>query len=262
VYNLSRIDWDLFFSATWARVGVPIPSRRKYWFSFLRSLADHVGVHYKRLLWLLRTENGEVGGLSHHHALVAGLPHHVCHEGLCYWCQETWEHQGPLVSRRAVRLIRGEVTLTWEKLSRDCGSARVRIYDPSLGALVYSSPAGEEESVSIYSPVNGANRYEAGKFGEAQSVEWSLSLIRFVGRQRRYGCFAKSTQSRQRPVECPLPQSVACGKSGSTFLPVNEPLAITGATICPPGLLGIAAKVTRYSGCLTKQCPIKKSGTQ
>jgi len=226
---LSKVDWNLFWSATWARQKVPLLLRRKYWFSFVRALADHVGLHYRRVLWLLRTENGEIGGLSHQHALIAGLPHHVCTPWLLSWCHEFWETQGPLVLRRGVRVKHGAPVLTWEKLSRDCGSSRMRIYDPSMNALDYSSPDGEEGSVSSYSSVNGANSYETRKFGEAQSVEWSLSLVRLLGRQRRYGCSAMSIQSRQREVGDLSPKTIARGKSGPTCA-VNDALAITEPT--------------------------------
>lgn len=229
MHMLSLVEWNLFFSATWARESVPLLLRRKYWFSIVRSIAEHCGLHFDRVLWLLRTENGEVGGLSHHHALFAGLPQHVCNLGLCYWIQETWEHQGRLVQRRGTRLRNGRTELTWEFLSRDCGSCRVRIYDSSLDALDYSTPGGVEAGVSGNSPENGANCYETRKFGVAQSVEWSLSLVRLLGRQRRYGYSAKGIQSRQRVVEPLSPLAASCGKSGSTCA-VKVPLAITEAT--------------------------------
>lgn len=228
VFNLSRIEWSLFVTLTWAREHVPQSVQRKYWFAILRKVAKWSGVHFERVLWILRTEFGEIGHRAHWHSVIGGLPPHILTEGLCYAMQETWEHFEPLVWRRGTRLIVGVPTLTWEHLSRNCGSARCRIYNPELNGLDYSSPDSEGWQALSDSSVKGANRYEAMKFGQAAAVEYSLSLIRkFSGRRWRHGRFERCpVQSRQSGVGVLSPKSSRVDISGSTS-PESTEAAIT-----------------------------------
>lgn len=231
VYNLSKVDWSLFVTLTWARERVGPGAKRKHWFSLVREIARLSGIHFSRVLWMLRTEYGEIGHLEHYHSVIGGLPHRVLKPWLCYAVQEIWEHQGQLVRRRNIR----HGLIVWELLSRDCGMARVRIYDPKMNGLDYSAPdfyeSGVEDRVSVDSSVKGANRYEANKFGGADVVEYSLSLIRLLGRASVASWLARAVtvQDRQSGAgEVLLPS--AGEKSGFTF-EGDKALAITDASL-------------------------------
>src|SRR4051812_31129149 len=100
VYALSRIEWQLFVSFTFVRERMPASVCRAYWFAWLRAVARIYGVHFKRVLWFLRSEFGEVGGRYHYHALVSGLPSHGLNDHANLRLMRLWEQQRPLVNRK------------------------------------------------------------------------------------------------------------------------------------------------------------------
>lgn len=200
-FLLSRVQWDLFVSLSW-RVEPSQDRARKYWFMLVRQIAEWSGLHFGDVLWLLRFELGETTGRGHYHALVGGLPHHVLYERLCKVIEQAWLHFRPLVTA----YYRENGKRKKEQVSKYCGLADVRIYDPVLNALDYSCPSGQEGGLYSDSSVNGANRYEANKFGGAAWVEYSLSLIRALdcaGRPGLDGRFVPTAfQAVQKPVGC------------------------------------------------------------
>jgi hypothetical protein len=248
VYNLSSLEWQLFVTLTKARDNARPGALRKHWFSLCRRIACYGGIHFRELLWMLRIENGEIGDRFHFHALVGGLPPHVPTLSLCYAIQEWWEHSVPLVVRQASRLVDGKPIGRFEMLSRDCGMARVRIYDPSMNGLDYNSPDSEEGKASTRSPVNGANRYEATKFGGASSVEYSKSVCERLQRIRRWSYSAsRAVQLGQGTVRRPALNAGQHVNSGDTK-EQSLNLAITGSPVlnqqkvkpAPDGALKIA----------------------
>jgi len=172
---LAKVPWGVFLTLSFAVENMPEVLRRKYFFAFLREVASGVGLHFHRLLWLLRPENGEQTGRRHYHALVGGLPQHVLTPRYCLTLMAVWEHQRPLVLRVGPR---GKP----QQLSKYCGMARVRIFNPSLDGLDYCLPSGGEARSSGWS-LSGANSYEANKFGGATEVETSESLRGFFHAQ-------------------------------------------------------------------------------
>jgi len=73
VYALGRMEWQMFLTLTFARI-VPQVQRRLYWFAFVRAVARVYNLHFNRLVWLLRSEHGEMTGRFHYHALFRGIP--------------------------------------------------------------------------------------------------------------------------------------------------------------------------------------------
>ena len=53
---------------------MPDHHRTKMWFALSRTLAKWQHVHFSKLLWVLRTEQGEKTGRTHFHCLIGGLP--------------------------------------------------------------------------------------------------------------------------------------------------------------------------------------------
>lgn len=210
-FNLSKLEWDLFVTLSWVKLNLSTGERRKYWFSWLRALAERVGVHFRALRWILRTEFGETTAREHYHAVIGGLPGHSLNRALTAFLTFTWEQQGPLTWRATGRIKKSGKPAV-ELLSAHCGSARVRLYNPALNGLEYSLPQEGEDAGGLgLSTVNGtiagANRYEVAKFSGAMSVEYSLSVLRLLdaGRRWRSGWSAKSVQSEHRPVSPALP---------------------------------------------------------
>jgi hypothetical protein len=74
IYALSLIEWQLFASLTFKSEKLPDAVRIKMFFALMREQADNFGVHFKQMIWCLRTEAGEATGRLHLHAIIAGLP--------------------------------------------------------------------------------------------------------------------------------------------------------------------------------------------
>jgi len=156
---VSRVDWQFFSTLTFKgkvpRQGVQASA----FFALLRTTANDFGVHFKRLLWVLRFESGEVTGREHLHALIAGLPAHAVSEKTCFAMMSYWERLGG-------------------------GMARIRVYDPSLGGVDYIVDSVGEQSLrglangSLDSTTDRsrANSYEVGKFGGNCEVMFSHSM--------------------------------------------------------------------------------------
>lgn len=223
VQVLARIPWDLFCTFTFMRENMPEGLRRKYYFSFLRLLSGDVAVHFKRLLWMLRPENGESTGRRHYHALISGIPKHVLTKRLCLVLMSQWEHQKPLVLRKAV-------DGNFRMLSLLCGMARIRIYEPGMDGLDYVIPEDWEVAAVLRKDRHGANAYEANKFGGVQTVEFSESLIKYLRnqapwwsdrRKRESGKVetrAKTIQCRQRVVSDSSPPIGADDRNSPALL--------------------------------------------
>jgi hypothetical protein len=192
---------------------MPEVLRRKYFFAFLRELASGVGLHFLSLLWLLRPENGEQTGRRHYHALVGGLPQHVLSDRYCLRLMAVWEHQRPLVRRIGPD---GKP----QELSKFCGMARIRIFNPSLDGLEYCLPSHGKEARSSGWSLSGANSYEANKFGGSTEVELSQSTAAYLkARQRRYWL-----------------GDARCGQNGSSADSVNTTQRSVSLSQCVPAL--------------------------
>ncbi len=217
---LARVPWSLFCSFTFVRENMPEGLRRRYFFSFLRICAGDVGIHFHRLLWMLRPEAGEITGRRHYHALIGGIPPHVLTPRLCLRLMAQWEHQKPLAKRRGPD---GKL----RELSRFCGMPRIRIFSPDLDGLDYLLPDGSEGGDSGYS-LSGANSYESKKFGGLETVELSESLGGFFRAQWKRGgarhdqaadlALCGVVQSRQREVSAS--HSCVCARESVSPAPL------------------------------------------
>jgi hypothetical protein len=125
--------------------------------------ADNFGVHFKKLIWCLRREDGELTGRGHLHALIAGLPPHAMTTATCFSFMKIWEQLGG-------------------------GMARVSLYSPLLDGVGYVLKGCEAEYARA-----GGDYYEARKFGGNCDVMLSESVFhvlegrRQIGKRRRQG---------------------------------------------------------------------------
>jgi hypothetical protein len=179
VFVISRYPWQFFVTLTFRAVTVA-GQRRRFWFAFLRAVADDFGLHFRDLLWCLREENGEITGRPHFHALIGGLPDHIRTPRTCLSLMHCWEYRTLPLAQLPDGKRKGE--LRWK--SQFCGMARIRVYDPLADAAGYISKEGIA--------VTGSNQYESRKFGTALKVEFSESCRRYISARAQSGIRAGS----------------------------------------------------------------------
>ena len=154
---LENVEWQHFCTFTFKTLKVSEAVWLKMFFAMMRKQADNFGVHFLKILWVLRQEKGEKTGRPHFHALIAGLPASAVTEATCFSFMRIWENLGG-------------------------GQARVRIYDSTLSGVEYVLKGVDEAFTNA-----GANWYELGKFGTRCDVMLSMSLIRHVENRSRFG---------------------------------------------------------------------------
>ena len=138
-------------------------------FAFFREAAHVAGVHFKKSMWCLRYETGEMTGRDHYHCLLSvGSP--------------------PTNPHVPFRLLLGSEWVGiatcfylmdfWEKKLR-CGHARVRVFAPALGGAAYTCK-------DLAESLAGKDRYEFEKFFAPRTVlTLSESVFRFIDTRQR-----------------------------------------------------------------------------
>lgn len=148
-YTLSLLRWDIFTTLTFKKV----PSEKKAWgaaWAHLRCVANQfTDVPYSRLMIVLRSELGELGGRFHFHYLLGGT-------GVSNY--STLAHQ---------------VASQWRT---------------EMGSLVDARPYDRNQAGAEYvvKCLSGANDYERSKFDRAGHVEVSDAVFRVVKRMRSF----------------------------------------------------------------------------
>ena len=112
---MGQVPWQFFCTLTWANAGSfkrpPSPRRQVCAaFAFLREAARVAGVHFKKSMWCLRYETGEMTGRDHYHCLLSVLGSQWVQLATCFYLMDYWD----------------------KKLR--CGHARVRLFVPRLAA--------------------------------------------------------------------------------------------------------------------------------
>ncbi len=154
---LHTVGWQFFCTFTFKTLNVSEAVWLKMYFALMRKQADNFGVHFTKILWVLRKEKGEITQRPHFHALIAGLPASAVTPATCFSFMKIWES------------LRG-------------GQARVRVYDSTLTGVEYVLKGVDEAYVNA-----GANWYELGKFGMRCDVMLSMSVIRHMQNRSRFG---------------------------------------------------------------------------
>jgi hypothetical protein len=168
VYALSLIEWQFFASLTFKSERLTDAVRIKMFFALMRRQAENFRVHFKKIIWCLRTESGGATGRIHHHALIAGFPQHARTKATCFAFMKIWEQLGG-------------------------GMARVTLYSPLLDGVGYVLKRGEAELKRA-----GGDFYEIRKFGGHCDVMLSKSIFSVIEGRRSIG---KRRHRGQRQAE-------------------------------------------------------------
>ena len=144
-YTLQRVHWQFFGTLTFKSARLPERVRLAMFFALVRCVCRWHKVPFRKCVWALRQESGEISGRLHFHFLIAGLPLYAVQDATAM-----------------------SIKAQWEKLGG--GMARVREYD--------SRKQGLEYTLKCLNVTNGgANLYEVGKFSHsADEVMLSNSI--------------------------------------------------------------------------------------
>ena len=169
--SLSIIDWQLFCTFTFKQNELSERVRLAMLFAVLRTLAHNSGLHFKKLLWVVRTERGEQFGRLHYHALIAGLPSH-------------WKNWATANSLEKL----------WRKIGG--GHPRVSVFNPSLDGVDYILKRGDELARSL-SARRGGDNHELCKFGGSCDLTLSESVCAHLFQRQLQGRWGRGTSEKQ-----------------------------------------------------------------
>ena len=167
LFALSLIEWQFFATFTFRKEKVTARKARQMFDRMIGLQARNFGVHYRKVLWCLRTEFGEMTGRKHLHALIGGLPSHVKTAATCFAFKRIWENAGG-------------------------GMARVYVYECGLDAAGYILKGMEDRSQQR----RDGHFYETAKFGRAPELTFSESMASVIAGRRGIGKRARSTPDK------------------------------------------------------------------
>ena len=144
-YTLQRVHWQFFGTLTFKSAKLPERVRLGMFFALVRSAWRWHKIPFRKCVWVLRQEHGEIGGRLHFHFLIAGLPLYAVQVATAMSIKAQWQELGG-------------------------GMARVRKFD--------SREQGLEYLLKDLNVTNaGANLYEVTKFSySADEVMLSNSI--------------------------------------------------------------------------------------
>jgi hypothetical protein len=73
-YTLQKVHWQFFGTLTFKSEKLPERIRLGMYFALIRRVCRWQKVPWRKCLWALRQESGEITGRLHFHFLLAGLP--------------------------------------------------------------------------------------------------------------------------------------------------------------------------------------------
>jgi len=115
------------------------------WFTYIRLVARHKGVHFRDCRWVVRLEHGEREGRPHYHFLLSGLP------------------------ERQTESIAGFLGGLWSSSMKQ-GFGPVRVWD-GRDAAAYITKGNAN---------GGANSYESAKFATADKLIFGQSFVAYA----------------------------------------------------------------------------------
>ena len=134
-------------------------------FAFFREAAHVAGVHFKKSMWCLRYETGEMTGRDYYHCLLSVLGSEWVGIATCFYLMDFWEKK--LRCGHARRGGGGEQR-------RLVGGRVVRVFAPALGGAAYTCKDRVEGNSGGWqvagSPFTGKDRYEFEKFFAPRTV--------------------------------------------------------------------------------------------
>jgi hypothetical protein len=219
--SLTLTEWQFFCTFTFRRDRMPERVRLSMFFALLRTQALNFGVHFKRLMWVLRREQGESTGRYHFHALIAGCPPHTVMAPTCFRFEQIWRKLGG-------------------------GHPKVSIYNPTLDGVDYILKNGDELARSLATRFAG-DYHEITKFGGPCDLMLSESLMRHVvqrGLNGRWGRGETWPQRKRRLL-------------GQTGHPATTQEVVTGSLFDATGLSQSPAPLCS----INEKCQTLSSGT-
>lgn len=172
LFSLSLCDWQLFCTFTFKQAMLAERVRLAMFFALARTLAGNSGLHFKRLMWVLRKEHGEATGRFHFHALFAGLPPHWKNWVTCNSTEKLWVKFGG-------------------------GHAVVSEYNPTLDGVDYILKRGDELVLSLAKRWAG-DYYELTKFGERSDLMLSESLFDHLFQRSLVGKWGRGGERKDK----------------------------------------------------------------
>lgn len=175
-------DWEFFGTLTF-RGYVPRESvRAKMGFGYLYRVARLAGVQFSQLAWVLRAEQGEIGGRHHFHYLLSrtNMPLTVSSN---FRLMKLWEQMGGGMARVHVfdRLLCGPEYIG--KCLSGVGTVAGDFYESSKFGLTAEHPIISKSVLKTVSrPGNG---FVVGVIGTGRCVSCSEPAIG-TGRKERY----------------------------------------------------------------------------
>ena len=85
VYQLSQVKWQFFGTLTFKSGRLPERVRLSMYFAMMRKVCKQFRIHFKRSIWCLRLEQGEMLGRWHFHFLLTGLPGQTVTMSTCFF---------------------------------------------------------------------------------------------------------------------------------------------------------------------------------
>jgi len=186
------IEWQVFGTLTYTpRRGGRIPGPvvcRKNWFAFLRAVQEDAGVPFSRLLWVLRSELGEITGRPHFHFLLSGIPSEKLNPSFLHVMDHRWEEADcRRMSPAKLDPATGELATR--------AHASIRRFAPGISGPEYVAK-------NLGCTWSGGDHYEVAKFKGLESVEFSKSVweVLRAARRRSDTQINRATIRKARPL--------------------------------------------------------------
>ena len=179
-WELSRIPWQYFCTLTSRAAIASDDFHVKRSFAFVRMVAEKCdNVWFREVLFSIRTEPGEIGGRTHAHLLLGGLPvsyvsdDHGLWLAHCWMGRKPWQKSIPAGSSIVVDDVASYLARNRE-LAKSVSSF------PSMG-LAQVRPVFEVGGCVDYVLKRNGQDYEEKKFSRCGRLVVSNSVWRFLG---------------------------------------------------------------------------------
>jgi len=192
---MAVIEWQFFGTLTFKSERLSPERRLKMWFALNRTLASWYHIHFTKLLWVLRIEQGEATGRTHFHCLIGGLPSAAAAGGI------TIQRQGgdfDVTNRTCHALEAKWGRMGLHESDKQNRISRFSLYDSRLNGASYITKCLGVESGRFCKDV-----YESAKFGLGDNqLILSDSISAVVKEVRGLSACSATASRRRRFAEC------------------------------------------------------------
>jgi len=192
---MAVIEWQLFGTLTFKSERLSPERRLKMWFALARTLSRWYHTDFRKLLWVLRIEQGEATGRLHYHCLIGGLPGAAIAGGISI------QRQGgdfDVVNRTTHALEAKWGRMGLHESDKQNRISRFSLYDSRLNGASYITKCLGVESGRFVKDV-----YETSKFGLGDNqLILSDSIGSVVNGMRGLSACSATPSRRRRFAEC------------------------------------------------------------